>query len=159
AVGPDPVPDDPTLPRSVPLPGGGTGGRRGPRSDTVALPAVSLPKQQAPLRPEHPRPQPLAALAGWLGVTPPAGNPTVTGITPASGQGRPGDLSAALPGRRTHGARFAREAVAAGAVAVLTDLAGRPLTVTAGVPVLVVRDPRAVLGTLADQIYGEPTAA
>jgi len=101
----------------------------------------------------------LAALAGWLGVTPPAGNPTVTGITHASGQVRPGDLYAALPGRRTHGARFAREAVAAGAVAVLTDRAGRSLTVTAGVPALVVSDPRAVLGALADRVYGEPTAA
>ena len=37
---------------------------------------------------------------------------------------RPGDLYAALPGFSTHGARFAAQAVAAGAVAILTDPAG-----------------------------------
>src|SRR5690625_7490591 len=33
----------------------------------------------------------------------------------------PGDLFAALPGARTHGARFAQEAIGAGAAAILTD--------------------------------------
>src|SRR5690554_878976 len=38
-----------------------------------------------------------------------------------------GELFAALPGARTHGARFAREAVRSGAAAVLTDRAGRDM--------------------------------
>ena len=41
----------------------------------------------------------------------------VRGVTLSSRDVRPGDLYAALPGLRTHGARFARDAVAAGAIA------------------------------------------
>jgi UDP-N-acetylmuramoyl-L-alanyl-D-glutamate--2,6-diaminopimelate ligase len=70
---------------------------------------------------------------------------------------RPGDLYAALPGARTHGARFAADAVERGAVAVLTDAGGRDLAEAAGVPVRVVDDPRAVLGAVADRVYGEPS--
>ena len=70
---------------------------------------------------------------------------------------RPGDLFAALPGARVHGADFAAEAVAAGAVAVLTDPAGRGRV--AGVPVLVHPRPRDVLGTVAVTAYGDPTRA
>jgi UDP-N-acetylmuramoyl-L-alanyl-D-glutamate--2,6-diaminopimelate ligase len=81
----------------------------------------------------------------------PAG--AVTGVTHASDTVRPGDLFAALPGTRRHGAEFAAQAVAAGAVAVLTD---RELA--AGVPTLVVPDPRARLGELAARVYGDPTA-
>ncbi len=120
-----------------------------------------------PLRPDHPRPLPLADIAARLGVPAPSGaaaagtaaGTAVTGITHASGQVRPGDLYAALPGARTHGARFAGQAAAAGAVAVLTDPAGLPLARPVGLPVLVVRSPREVLGEVADLVYGEPTAA
>src|SRR5262244_3821840 len=115
--------------------------------------------QPPPLRPDHPRRHPLADLASWLGVPGPAGDRAVTGVTHASAQVRPGDLYAALPGRRTHGARFVGAAAAAGAVAVLTDPVGEPLAAPAGLPVLVVPDPRAVLGAVADRVYGEPTAA
>jgi UDP-N-acetylmuramoyl-L-alanyl-D-glutamate--2,6-diaminopimelate ligase len=118
---------------------------------------VPSPKQQPPLRPDHPRPLPLADLATRLGI---AGMPgAVTGVTHASGQVRPGDLYAALRGARTHGARYAAQAAAAGAVAVLTDPAGLPLAEPAGLPVLVVEEPRQVLGAVADLVYGEPTAA
>jgi UDP-N-acetylmuramoyl-L-alanyl-D-glutamate--2,6-diaminopimelate ligase len=142
-------------------------------TDTVALPAVPLPKQPSPLRPDRPHPRTLADLAALLGLpapvaptaapgTPAAAAPgavTVTGITHASGQVRPGDLYAGLPGTRTHGARFAGQAAAAGAVAVLTDPAGVPFAERAGLPLLVVADPRAVLGEVADRVYGEPTAS
>ncbi|MFN2517760.1 MAG: UDP-N-acetylmuramoyl-L-alanyl-D-glutamate--2,6-diaminopimelate ligase [Jatrophihabitantaceae bacterium] len=80
----------------------------------------------------------------------------VTGITASSDQVRPGDLFAGLPGRTAHGARFAADAVAAGAVAVLTDPAGRP-DVPAGVPVLLVEGVRAVLGPVAAEVYGRPS--
>jgi UDP-N-acetylmuramoyl-L-alanyl-D-glutamate--2,6-diaminopimelate ligase len=70
---------------------------------------------------------------------------------------RRGDLFAGVPGRSGHGARFAADAVAAGACAVLTDPAGRT-AVPNGVPVLVVDDVRAALGPVAARIYGDPSA-
>jgi UDP-N-acetylmuramoyl-L-alanyl-D-glutamate--2,6-diaminopimelate ligase len=84
---------------------------------------------------------------------------TVTGVTHACAQVRPGDLYAALPGSRTHGARFAGQAAAAGATAVLTDPAGLPIAAPTGLPVLVADSPRAVLGEVADWVYGSPSAA
>jgi UDP-N-acetylmuramoyl-L-alanyl-D-glutamate--2,6-diaminopimelate ligase len=80
----------------------------------------------------------------------------VTGVTLDSRAVRAGDLYAALPGFNVHGARFAADAVAAGAVAVLTDPTGAALLVAADVPVLVVDDPRAVLGDVAAGVYGNP---
>ena len=49
---------------------------------------------------------------------------TVTGVTLRAQHVRAGDLFAALPGARAHGADFAAAAVASGAAAVLTDPAG-----------------------------------
>jgi UDP-N-acetylmuramoyl-L-alanyl-D-glutamate--2,6-diaminopimelate ligase len=70
---------------------------------------------------------------------------------------RRGDLYAALPGATVHGARFSEAAAAAGAVAVLTDPAGRQAAIASGLPVFVVGDPRARLGDVAAWIYGEPS--
>ncbi|MFY1703335.1 UDP-N-acetylmuramoyl-L-alanyl-D-glutamate--2,6-diaminopimelate ligase [Micromonospora sp. WMMA1923] len=84
---------------------------------------------------------------------------SVTGVTHASQEVRPGDLYAALPGARRHGAEFAAAAAAAGAVAALTDPAGAAMVAEAGLPALVVADPRAVLGGLASAVYGDPTEA
>ncbi len=81
----------------------------------------------------------------------------MTGITHDSRLVCPGDLYAALPGSSHHGARFCAEAAAAGAVAVLTDPAGREAAVAAGLPVFVVGDPRARLGAVAAWIYGNPS--
>jgi UDP-N-acetylmuramoyl-L-alanyl-D-glutamate--2,6-diaminopimelate ligase len=69
----------------------------------------------------------------------------------------PGDLFAALPGARVHGADFAAEAVRAGAVAVLTDEEGARRAALRDVPVLVHDDPRQILGPIAAWIYGEPS--
>jgi UDP-N-acetylmuramoyl-L-alanyl-D-glutamate--2,6-diaminopimelate ligase len=88
-----------------------------------------------------------------------AGDLTLTGIAVQSGLVRPGDLYAALPGERTHGARFAAEAAARGAVAVLTDEAGRLLAAETGLPIVVASDPRAVLGPASDWLYDHPSAA
>jgi UDP-N-acetylmuramoyl-L-alanyl-D-glutamate--2,6-diaminopimelate ligase len=79
----------------------------------------------------------------------------VTGVTAASDRVQRGDLFAALPGAKAHGARFAADAVAAGAVAVLTDATGRAL-VPAGTPVVVAEDVRALLGPVAAAVYGHP---
>ncbi len=80
----------------------------------------------------------------------------VTGVTLDSRAVLAGDLYAALPGARAHGASFAGQAADADAVGVLTDPAGMRLLAEAGVelPTLVVDDPRAVLGEVAARVYG-----
>jgi UDP-N-acetylmuramoyl-L-alanyl-D-glutamate--2,6-diaminopimelate ligase len=83
----------------------------------------------------------------------------VTGITLASDDVLPGDLFAALPGAHHHGVRFAADAVVAGAVAILTDTDGATPAAEFGVPVLVVDDPRRMLGALASAVYGDPSRA
>ena len=112
-------------------------------------------------RPQHPVPTSLrdvsAALEGarLLGD----GDVAVTGLTLSSQRVEPGDLYAALPGARAHGADFAAAAVAAGAVAVLTDESGLERALATAVPVVVVDRPRAVLGGLAAHLHGDPATA
>jgi UDP-N-acetylmuramoyl-L-alanyl-D-glutamate--2,6-diaminopimelate ligase len=114
-------------------------------------------------RPHAPPGRTLDELGDLLGLTPPSPGeggapPVVTGITHDSRQVLPGDLYAALPGAHAHGASFAAAAAAAGAVAGLTDPAGRARVTAAGLPVLVVETPREVLGRVAAAVYGEPAA-
>jgi UDP-N-acetylmuramoyl-L-alanyl-D-glutamate--2,6-diaminopimelate ligase len=80
----------------------------------------------------------------------------LTGVTLRSQSVQPGDLYAALPGARTHGARYAADAAARGAVAILTDPAGAADCRATGLPVLVVDRPRDRLGAVAASIYGSP---
>lgn len=73
-------------------------------------------------------------------------------------------MFAALPGTRVHGAVFAQDAVRAGATSILTDRAGlaaigSDADSTPAVPVLVVDDPRSVLGEVSATIYGDPSGA
>jgi UDP-N-acetylmuramoyl-L-alanyl-D-glutamate--2,6-diaminopimelate ligase len=84
------------------------------------------------------------------------GRVEVTGVTHDSRAVRPGDLYAALPGARAHGADFAAEVTAAGAAAVLTDEAGAGRF--PGLPVLVADNPRGVLGEVARWVYDDPAA-
>ncbi|HSV40811.1 MAG TPA: UDP-N-acetylmuramoyl-L-alanyl-D-glutamate--2,6-diaminopimelate ligase [Nocardioidaceae bacterium] len=112
-------------------------------------------------RPDDPLRTPLPTLEAFLGdqlvdVRGTAEGVDVTGITLNSTAARPGDLFAAPPGSRAHGASYAESAVGAGAVAVLTDAEGADLARDAGAPVLVVHSPRTVIGSLAAAIYGEP---
>jgi UDP-N-acetylmuramoyl-L-alanyl-D-glutamate--2,6-diaminopimelate ligase len=115
------------------------------------------------VRPQHVAARPLAGLAALLGLRA-AGSqrtgsePRVTGVTHDSRSVRPGDLYAALPGGTVHGARFCADAAAAGAVAVLTDPAGREAAIATRLPVFVIADPRARLGAVAAWIYGEPSS-
>jgi UDP-N-acetylmuramoyl-L-alanyl-D-glutamate--2,6-diaminopimelate ligase len=83
----------------------------------------------------------------------------VTGVTLDSRAVQPGDLYAALPGARVHGAAFAADVVGRGAVAVLTDPDGAALMAQAGVavPVVVVPQPREVLGSVAALVHGHPS--
>jgi UDP-N-acetylmuramoyl-L-alanyl-D-glutamate--2,6-diaminopimelate ligase len=99
----------------------------------------------------------VATLAAVAGITPVTG-PPVTGITLRAADARPGDLFAALPGARHHGADFAADALAAGAVAILTDPAGAA-RLDDGVPALVHPAPRQVLGRISARVYGDPTQA
>lgn len=106
----------------------------------------------------------LAEVAAHLGVDLPAGPSgsaavEVTGLALGSADVLAGDLFAAVQGLRSHGADYAGQAVAAGAVAVLTDAEGARRVAAAGldVPVLVADAPlRPLVGDLAAWLYGEP---
>lgn len=88
-------------------------------------------------------------------LLPGAPDVAVAGVSLDSRRVRPGELYAALPGQHTHGARFTAQAVAQGAVAVLTDHEGRAL-IDADVPVVVVNDPRTALAEVAAAVQGHP---
>lgn len=83
------------------------------------------------------------------------GDLRVSGMTIDSRDVRPGDVFAALPGARAHGASFTPEAVRRGAVAVLTDAAGAAI-VGEVLPVVVTPSPRDRVGALAAEIYRRP---
>jgi UDP-N-acetylmuramoyl-L-alanyl-D-glutamate--2,6-diaminopimelate ligase len=80
----------------------------------------------------------------------------VRGVSLSSQDIAAGDLYAALPGANAHGARYAPDALAAGAVAVLTDEAGAEMLQAAGIeaPRVVVEQPRSVIGAVASLVYG-----
>ncbi len=102
---------------------------------------------------------PLAQVAAALGdPVPAAADLVVRGITVDSRKVLPGDLFAALPGAEVHGAHFVQQARAAGAVAVLTDPAGAAVIGDHAPPLLIVDDPRSLVGIAAAEIYGHPSA-
>ncbi|ORA32501.1 UDP-N-acetylmuramoyl-L-alanyl-D-glutamate--2,6-diaminopimelate ligase [Mycobacterium aquaticum] len=112
-------------------------------------------------RPSHSAGELLVSLAEQIQAVPSgaSGLPElrVTGVTLRGQDARPGDLFAALPGSAAHGARYAADAAARGAVTVLTDANGvAELPDLPGVPVLIHPDPRSVLGELAAAVYGHP---
>lgn len=109
------------------------------------------------MRPTHSHPRALTQLVQAFSLSVAVGASiealSVTGVTIASNDARPGDLFVALPGAHAHGARFAEAAVAAGAVAVLTDTAGADIAAGCSAPVLVVENVRAHLGAIAAWVY------
>jgi UDP-N-acetylmuramoyl-L-alanyl-D-glutamate--2,6-diaminopimelate ligase len=114
------------------------------------------------IRPDHLASRPLSGLAELLGVgrtevAAGSGVGILSGVTLDSRAVQPGDLYAALPGTRTHGAVYSEQAVAAGAVAILTDPDGRDTAARTGVPVFVVASPRMRLGDVSCWIYGDPS--
>lgn len=122
-------------------------------------------------RPATVDPQPLSGVLAVLGPgcrvlqaesvaqgQPPGADVALTGVTHDSRQVLSGDLYAALSGANVHGADFVRQAVAAGAAAVLTDESGAARLGAVSVPVLVVADPRARLGDVAAFVYDNPAA-
>lgn len=111
-----------------------------------------------PRRPAHPPQLPLAtALAGHVRGA--LDDRPVTGITLDSRAVQPGWLYVALPGTRAHGMAFATQAVARGAVAVLTDEAGGALASGLSVPVLIADDLREAMAVAAARIFCHPARA
>ncbi|MEP3280384.1 MAG: UDP-N-acetylmuramoyl-L-alanyl-D-glutamate--2,6-diaminopimelate ligase [Stappiaceae bacterium] len=90
-----------------------------------------------------------------LGVEIPERLPStdITGITADSRKVRPGYIFAALKGAQADGRRFVPDAIAAGAVAVLTD-ADDPLA-RCSVPQLRASDPRRSLALMAAKLAGK----
>ena len=105
--------------------------------------------------------EPVRARLADLGLVPAAGagDTPITGIAIESRAVGPGMLFAALPGTRVHGARFAAEALASGAVAILTDAAGAEaaraaLTEHPGAALILAEDARAALARAAARWFG-----
>jgi UDP-N-acetylmuramoyl-L-alanyl-D-glutamate--2,6-diaminopimelate ligase len=119
------------------------------------VPSPTIPHVVLP-RPAGLAPVALSHLAAVCGGTVAGTDVSVRGVTASSAQVRPGDLFAGLPGRFAHGVRYAAAAMAAGAVAVLTDAAGRD-DVPPGVPAVIVDNARAALGPVAAEVYGRPS--
>ncbi|MCR2801572.1 MULTISPECIES: Mur ligase family protein [unclassified Microbacterium] len=108
------------------------------------------------LRPEHPPVRALDELARRFGidVRGDVAGVSLSGITLATADLRPGEAFVAIRGAARHGAEFARAAAEKGAVAIVTDAAGADIAADAGLPIVVVDDPRAMLGDLSAWVYG-----
>jgi UDP-N-acetylmuramoyl-L-alanyl-D-glutamate--2,6-diaminopimelate ligase len=110
------------------------------------------------LRPEHPPAHALAELAARFaangGTVGDPADVTLSGITLATADLRPGEAFVAIRGLNRHGAEFASTAAEKGAVAVITDAAGAEIAADAGLPIVVVDDPRGLLGELSAWVYG-----
>jgi UDP-N-acetylmuramoyl-L-alanyl-D-glutamate--2,6-diaminopimelate ligase len=107
------------------------------------------------LRPDAPPIHTLEDLAARFAVDVrgTAAGVTLTGLTLATADLRPGDVFVAVRGVNRHGAEFSSAAAEKGAVAVVTDAAGAPLAEGSGLPVVIVDDPRGILGELSAWVY------
>jgi UDP-N-acetylmuramoyl-L-alanyl-D-glutamate--2,6-diaminopimelate ligase len=84
-------------------------------------------------------------------------DPEILGLSADSRAIRPGFLFAALPGTRTDGRRFAAEALARGAVAILTDDAARlelPASGRGRIAIVTDAQPHRALALLAARFFG-----
>ncbi len=134
------------------------------QNDAIQIPpgtpatAGSTAAGRSGFRPAKVAPVPLREIAASLGIQAPEAGAgvAVTGVSLNSRAVEPGDLYLALPGASRHGAEFAGQAVAAGAVAILSDDDGaQRLTADGGpgVPVLSVREPRTAVGPVSALVY------
>lgn len=107
------------------------------------------------LRPQHPLSRSLSGLVDEfdLEVRGDIFGLEVTGVSLSSRTVQPGDLYVGVAGQHSHGASYADGARDAGAVAILTDVAGAVIAEDSGLPVLVTPDARAALGAVAAWIY------
>lgn len=116
-------------------------------------PAPNLPPV---LRPENPPQRTLGAFADRFATRTIGDTATLTfsGLTLATADLRPGELFVAVQGLNAHGATYAQRAADTGAVAVVTDEAGAALSEHSGLPVVIVEDPRLMLGDMSAWVYG-----
>jgi UDP-N-acetylmuramoyl-L-alanyl-D-glutamate--2,6-diaminopimelate ligase len=134
------------------------------QNDAVSIPSGSpttaghAAAGNSGFRPARVVPVPLAEVAASLGIEAPEGSEAVavSGVSLNSRAVEPGDLYLALPGATRHGADFVEQAVAAGAVAVLSDDDGARRLMRDGgpsVPVLSVPEPRTAVGPVSALVY------
>jgi len=83
----------------------------------------------------------------------------VTGLRHDSREVAPGDLFFAMPGSKTDGNRHAREALAKGAVAVVSELEPPPPPATIPGTWVQVPDAAEAMGRLADAFFAHPSGA
>lgn len=122
-------------------------------SPDVSASSDPAPEPPRPRRPAGASAEDIARAVGAQGPTPPI---RLSGVTLDSRSVQPGDLWAALPGANAHGAQFAAQAVERGALLALTDPAGQVHCDRAGLPALVITDPRRATATAAATVYGHP---
>ncbi|WP_333619865.1 UDP-N-acetylmuramoyl-L-alanyl-D-glutamate--2,6-diaminopimelate ligase [Dietzia sp.] len=113
-------------------------------------------------------PRSLGELAATIGLEPRSADgspalvdPEITSATIRAQNARDGSLFVALPGARVHGASFAADALAAGAIAIYTDPAGAQIIadgIAPEIPCIVHENPREALGALSSAVYGDPSA-
>ncbi|WP_353111867.1 UDP-N-acetylmuramoyl-L-alanyl-D-glutamate--2,6-diaminopimelate ligase [Microbacterium sp.] len=117
---------------------------------------IDHPSLPPVLRPADPPRRALTELAARFGkeVRGDTADVTLSGITLATADLRPGEAFVAIRGVNRHGADFAATAAEKGAVAVVTDEDGAEIAADAGLPIVVVDDPRGVLGALSAWVYG-----
>jgi UDP-N-acetylmuramoyl-L-alanyl-D-glutamate--2,6-diaminopimelate ligase len=107
------------------------------------------------LRPEHPSPRSLAGFVQEFGIDHRGSieGVEISGVTLSTGDLHPGDLFVGVKGAKGHGAGYAAQAREGGAVALLTDAEGAELAADAGLPILLVENPRLALGEVAAWVY------
>jgi UDP-N-acetylmuramoyl-L-alanyl-D-glutamate--2,6-diaminopimelate ligase len=106
------------------------------------------------LRPRQQRPYLVSQLAREWGLELHGEDVAVSGIALHTSAVESGDLFVAIQGVNRHGVEVWEEALSAGASAILTDVAGAGAVSEQAFPVLVARNPRALLGAVAARIYG-----
>ena len=112
------------------------------------------------LRPNQVTPVLLSAIAARfeLETVGAISDATLTGISMNTNDLRRGDLFVAMPGLKTHGAKFTEKALDLGAAAIVTDQAGlviiREEIGALAVPMLLMEEPRKHLGDVAAFVYG-----
>ncbi|WP_345752434.1 Mur ligase family protein [Microbacterium rhizophilus] len=124
----------------------------------MTKPASNIPPV---LRPENPPKRTLTELAERFGRGSRGSleGVEVRGVTLATTDLHPGEVFVAIHGRNKHGAEFAQAAADAGAAAIVTDAEGADIAEPVGLPIVIVDDPRGVLGALAAWVFGtEPGA-
>ena len=107
-----------------------------------------------PLRPTSAPAVTLGEIALGLGLAHEGDDVSVTGVALHTQAVMPGDVFVALQGVNRHCSEMVDEALAQGAVAVFTDVAGCSALGATATPAVVAENPRQLLGALSALVYG-----